>query len=306
MTRSVLILGARGKFGRNASAAFQHAGWSVRHFDRANGDLRREVDAADVVINGWNPPDYTTWSRDLMRLHQTVIAALQGTGRTVLLPGNVYVFGANTPGPWSETSAHAASNPLGRLRIDVEDAYRTSGIQTIVLRAGDFIDTAPSGNWFDLVLTAKMHRGRFTYPGRPDIPHAWAYLPDLARAAVALAERRLDLPQFVDVPFEGYTLTGAEMMAVLSELTGKELRLARFPWPLLRVAQVAVPNFRSLREMSYLWATPHRLDGARLEAHVPGFEPTPLPRALARAIAHTRLVLSARDVDPNQPVAVHG
>jgi hypothetical protein len=32
-----------------------------------------------------------------------------------------------------------------------------------------------------------MPRGVVTYPGRLDVPHAWAYLPDLARAFVAIA-----------------------------------------------------------------------------------------------------------------------
>jgi len=80
-----------------------------------------------------------------------------------------------------------------------------------VLRAGNFLDTEPSGNWFDMVITAKTGKGKFIYPGNPDVNHAWSWLPDLARAAVDLAEMRDDLPTFADVPFAGYTLTGREL-----------------------------------------------------------------------------------------------
>ncbi len=78
-------------------------------------------------------------------LHAQVIAAARQSGATVIVPGNVYVFGADTPGPWGQTTPHGAQNPLGRIRIDMEAAYRGAGVRTIILRGGDFIDTEASG-----------------------------------------------------------------------------------------------------------------------------------------------------------------
>ena len=59
-------------------------------------------------------------------------------------------------------------------------------------------------------IAAKVKSGKFVYPGPLDRPHAWAYLPDLARAAVALAETSADLPAYSDIPFPGYTLRGRD------------------------------------------------------------------------------------------------
>ena len=75
-------------------------------------------------------------------------------------PGNVYVYPPDTKAPWSEDTNHAAPTPLGRIREKVEHSYRDSGVQTILLRAGDFIDTEPTGGWFDRVLMSRFDRGQ--------------------------------------------------------------------------------------------------------------------------------------------------
>ncbi|WP_197918380.1 Rossmann-fold NAD(P)-binding domain-containing protein [Thiosulfatihalobacter marinus] len=283
MVQTVLILGATGRFGRNAAAAFAAAGWQVRRFERKADTLSSAVQGVDVIVNAWNPA-YPDWAAQVPGLHTGVIAAARSVDATVIVPGNVYVFGAGTPAPWSVASPHAAANPLGRIRRDMERAYRDSGVRTILLRAGDFIDTAASGNWFDQIMIARLARGVFTYPGQPDIAHAWAYLPDLARAAVALAERRDTLDRFEDIAFPGYTLTGQEIAAHLAQITGRSVRLKKMNWLPIRLAQPVWKLARSLCEMRYLWNTPHSLDGERFEALLPGFEATAVARALATAL----------------------
>jgi NADPH:quinone reductase-like Zn-dependent oxidoreductase len=57
-TGTVLILGASGKIGHHASRAFAAAGWVVRHYDRASGDMVAAARGADVIVNGLNPPAY--------------------------------------------------------------------------------------------------------------------------------------------------------------------------------------------------------------------------------------------------------
>lgn len=301
MTRTVLILGASGRFGRACDAAFSAAGWKARRFDRKRDSLRQMAMAADVIVNAWNP-FYPDWAKQVPRLHAQVIEAAKASGATVIVPGNVYVFGADTPAPWSEHSPHLAQNPLGRIRCEMEAAYRASGVRTILLRAGDFIDTSASGNWFDTVMAAKLGKGRFTYPGNPEIPHAWAYLPDLARAAVQLAERD-DLEVFEDIPFPGYTVTGQEMLDALNRVLARPAVLKPFAWWPLRLASPFWPMGRCLCEMRYLWDTPHRLDGARFDALLPRFRQTPLPQALASAVPTSLLQL---DIRPDQPVAAAG
>ncbi|MFD3191874.1 epimerase [Sedimentitalea sp. HM32M-2] len=302
MTQTVLILGATGRFGRQAALQFQAAGWQVRCFDRARDSLQTAAAGVQVIVNAWNPP-YPDWAAQVPGLTASVIAAARQHDATVIVPGNVYVFGAQTAPGWGADAPHRAKNPLGRIRIDMETAYRQSGVRTILLRAGDYLDTRSSGNWFDKVMIKSLRRGVFTYPGAPDVPHAWAYLPDLARATVALAEQRDRLPVYADIAFPGYTLSGNQIAGLLDQITPQPVRLRRMSWWPLHLARPVWKMAACLLEMRYLWDTPHWLDGTQFDALLPDFPHTPPEKALAAAIGQ-RSVQS--QIDPDQPVAAGG
>lgn len=283
MPRTAIILGSTGRFGRNSAEAFSAAGWNVVPFRRGQDDLGRMARTADVVVNGWNPP-YQAWAREVPGLQQQITQAMDGTDATLIVPGNVYVFGPGTPGPWGADTAHRAQNPLGRIRVEMERHFRASGVRTIILRAGDYLDTTVSGNWFDRIMAPSLAKGSLTYPGDQQTAHAWAYLPDLARAAVDLAEQREALPAFCDVPFPGYTMTGAEIVEALAAASGTSLRLKQMNWTPLRALSPVWPMARCLCEMRYLWNTGHALDGSALTHLLPGFRTTPVGEALMRAV----------------------
>lgn len=273
MTGTVLILGGTGRFGRHAAHAFQAAGWTTRQFDRKTEHLDRAAQGADVIVAAWNP-SYEQWADTVPTLHARIRKAALANDATVIVPGNVYVFGSDTPAPWDAHTPHRAENPLGRIRRDMEAAYRRDGVRTILLRAGDFIDTTASGNWLDRMMLPSVPKGTLTYPGRTGIPHAWAYLPDLARAAVALAESRASLARFEDVPFPGYTLSAREMAAILTRVRGRPIHVTPMKWWPLRLAQPVMPVIKHLFEMRYLWDTPHSLAGEKLARLLPGFAET--------------------------------
>ncbi|MEM9579255.1 MAG: epimerase [Pseudomonadota bacterium] len=285
MTKIVLILGATGRFGSNATAAFEQAGWTVRRFDRKRDTLDTAARGVQVIVNGWNPA-YSKWNAQVLQMQPAVHTAALANDATVIIPGNVYVFGADTPVPWSETSNHGATNLLGRIRIQLERGYRDAGVRTIILRAGDFLDTTTSGNWFDKVMTTGLAKGTFTYPGNTEIDHAWGYLPDVARAAVLLAEQRDKLARFEDVPFPGYTLSGAQLGRAIASARGHDVRVKQMAWWPLRLLRPVWAEVKHFFEMRYLWNTPHSLDDAKFNRLLPEFEHTPLDVALAKATAH--------------------
>ncbi len=280
---TVLILGANGRFGRHAAEAFWNAGWRVHLFDRAQDNLALATTGVDVIVNAWNPA-YSDWATQLPALTIEVIAAAKANGATVLVPGNVYVFGEGTPEKMDSHSPHLATNPLGLLRSKMEDAYKTSGVQTIVLRAGDFLDTEASGNWFDKVMAKTLHKGVLTYPGALNAPHSWAYLPDLARAAVAICDQRTDLSTFLDIPFPGYTLTGKDLADLCSSAMNSKITAHKMSWLPLQLAYPFWPLAKNLLEMRYLWDMPHHLDNAAFEALLPDFVATSPEAAMQKAI----------------------
>lgn len=297
MTKTVLILGAGGRFGRNAAEAFWNAGWQVTLFDRKTDDLMQAAQGVDVIVNGWNP-SYPDWAAQLPGLTRAVIAAAEASGATILQPANVYVFGAEAPERFSVDTPRRATNPLGRLRIEMEAALAASSARVILLRAGDFLDTEASGNWFDKQMAPPVAKGRLVYPGPTDVPHAWAFLPDMARAAVMLAERRDALPRFAEIPFPGYTLTGQALAGLCGRATGKPVKARRMSWLPLWLARPFWRMAAPLIEMRYLWRKPHHVASDVFQAWLPDFAPTSPQDAVARALEP--VVPEAR---PRQPTA---
>lgn len=276
MTRTALVTGASGRFGRNAVLSLKAAGWTVHTHQRGN-DLSQDARGVDAIIAAWNPP-YPRWASDFPGLTTQLIAAAQASGARVILPGNVYIYGT-APAPWPPATPHHPCSALGRIRVEMEAALAAADIPLLTLRMGDFLDTAPSGNWFDLIITKPLKRGYIPYPGRPDAAHAWAYLPDTTRAMAQLLETNLPHRSEVSVP--GFTLTGAKLAEAL------DVAYRRMSWLPMQLARPVWPLARGLLQMRYLWDHPHWLEDG-VSAALPDFRPTPLQDALAAATAHLR------------------
>ena len=298
MTKTALILGASGKIGRHAKSAFERAGWAVRSFDRKQGNLMRDANGADVIVNGWNPPKYHDWARLIPELTRQVTAAAKAAGATVIVPGNVYNLGTE-PGEWSEATPHRPTTRKGRIREDMERAYEASGVRTIVLRAGNFIDPDHQDDVMSLLFLRAIERGKITVPGAPNVLQAYCYVPDWARAAVGLAEKRAELAQFEDLPFPGHAFTAEELCVFLSRELGRPLEYASFPWWLFTALSPFWELPREMLEMRYLWNTPHSLSGAKLARLLPEFRATPLEDVL-------RAGLPASLARPRELVATPG
>lgn len=79
----------------------------------------------------------------------TVIAAARASGAIVMIPGNVYNYGRCMPPVLTEDTPWRAETRKGKIRIRIDNGYRDSDERTIVLRSGDLLEAAKTGNWFD-------------------------------------------------------------------------------------------------------------------------------------------------------------
>jgi len=170
----------------------------------------------------------------------------------------------------------------------MEEHFRRAagnGVQTLILRAGDFYGGTGTGSWFDLVVAKDAGKGKVTYPGPLEMVHSWAYLPDLARAFVVLAEKRGTLGRFEDFRFSGHSVTGRELIAAVEKARGTPMKTASLPWWALRIGSLVSRQWSEVLEMSYLWRVPHALTDDRFEDILASFEATPFEDAVARALA---------------------
>jgi nucleoside-diphosphate-sugar epimerase len=305
--KTIVILGAAGRIGDAAAKAFLAAGWRVKGvarnakaatlrqgvevvqadaYDRPS--LIRAVQGADVILNALNPK-YTEWETTVMRLAENVMAAAEASGALHLFPGNVYNFGREIGMGMSEDAPQIASTAKARIRIEAEELFRqcaeTRGVRTAILRGGDYYGGVKPESWLDLFILKDLKKDVFTWPGPTDLPHAFAYLPDFAEAFVAVAERRDALAPFEQFHFAGHTLTGLDMHEAAESAAGRALRFKTMSWTMIRLAGLVVPIAREVNIMSYLWRTPHSLDGAKLERFAGPLRVTPPVEALSAAIS---------------------
>lgn len=333
---TVLILGARGRFGLAAARAFAQAGWRVLAQLRPGasgpaipgvvwlaaqpGETVRLAEAArgaTVVVQGLSPVyTHRAWRRDLPGLTQAAIDVTRELGALLMLPASVYNFGKTMPPLLREDTAQAALTLKGRMRIaseaQVRAATQDGRMKAVVIRGGDFFGSG-TGSWLDEVMVKAIEDGRFTYPGPLNVPTAWAYLPDMARSFVAVAGQRHQLPAFETLHFAGYSLTGQDWADALADIAWERgwlpasgrLDTRSLSWPMMRALGLVMPKIAALCEMRYQWHTPHTLVNTRMAAWT-GAEPhTPFPEALRVALAELGL-LTPRKAISAQPLGVSG
>jgi nucleoside-diphosphate-sugar epimerase len=318
MGKTVLVIGATGGLGGAVAQAFLAQGWQVRAMARRPpelgqlpaaqaglasvewwvgdamnaADVVRAAQGVDCIFHGANPPGYVRWRELALPMLASSIEAARVSGARLIFPGNVYNYG---PDAWPLVSEQSPQNPTtrkGAIRVEMEqmlrDAARRHGVRSLVLRAGDFYGGHAPSSWFSTLMVKPGQRLRsVVYPGEPEVGHAWAYLPDLARTVVRLAELQEGLPAFDAYHFGGHwTARGIEMAESIRRAAGKPaMRIKSVPWWLINLASPLVALLRELIEMRYLWKVPVQLDNRKLLSLI-GTEPhTPLDVAVRRSLA---------------------
>jgi len=280
--KTVLILGASGKIGHHSAIAFDAAGWAVKRYTRGT-DMNEAAKGVDVIVNGLNPPNYENWEVTIPAITKQVIAAAKASGATVIIPGNIYNFG-NQPGVFDENTAQTATTKKGRVRTEMEEAYASAGVQTIILRAGNFIDPTGNGDFLSMIAFRLIAKNKVTSIGEPTAKQTYAYMPDWARAAVRLADMRSQLGVFEDVPFPGHNFTTNELLGAAQKAMGKPVKMVKFPWLFMTLASPFWPLAKEMQEMRYLYSMPHEISGEKFTRLLPDFVPTPLETVMTTGL----------------------
>jgi nucleoside-diphosphate-sugar epimerase len=302
MSGQILVMGAAGRLGFVAAEAFRDSGWTVKGLVRPGRSkaVPRRVEpveavtrdeavqaghGCDVVLNALNPA-ITLWRKNALSLAYGAIAVAEANGATLLFPGSVWNYGRGMPALLDENTPMQPTTRKGAMRVEIEQRIKEAsdrGVRAIMLRAGDFYGGG-RGSWFDLVICKELERQRLTYPGPLNVVHTWAYLPDFARALVALAEKRADFAPFETFGFAGHALTGAEMIAAIEAVTRRKFNVRMMSWWMLKTFGQLLALGRELSELEYLWRVPHRISSEKLERAIGAIPSSPLPQAIAASL----------------------
>lgn len=307
--KTVTILGAAGRIGEACAIEFLNAGWRVRGVARgaklstlAKGVEPVEANAmdaealiaacagSDVIIHALNPA-YDDWEATVLPFGRNVLAAAKASGATVMIPGNVYNFGTSIGLNMGEDMPFAADTHKGKIRVELEQLFDDAakdGVNTIIIRAGDFFGGKRLFTYFDSLILRDLRKGKFAWPGPYNVPHSFAYLPDYAETFVRVAQIKPALKGFNMLHFEGHTMTGQQAYEAITRVMGKKLKRGYVPWALLRFIGLFNSLLRAIAQMSYLWRVGHSLDGRKLAGLI-DVPHTPLDDAMRQMIVDQKL-----------------
>lgn len=298
----VLVIGAAGGFGGAVARELLARGHEVRALVRPGGRtpalrgaelvqgdaldpkaVRKGARGVDAIVWGFHLP-YERWVPSAVEAARITADAAASESATVLFPGNVYGLGSGHVHPIDEGAPKRSRSRLGDVRNEIESVFEAStarGARVVVLRAGDYFGPTAQNTWLELLVKRALRGGRILDPGGLGVPHAWAYLPDVARAGVDLLESRQRLAPFDVFHFEGYSMESSAMIDALRRALGDPSRRTwAFPWWMVRAASPFSKGLRLTLEVRYLWDEPVVLDGSKLRRTLPAFRTTPLDVAL--------------------------
>jgi nucleoside-diphosphate-sugar epimerase len=310
MERTALVIGATGGVGSETAHALRAAGWKIRALHRRPAEAAKDfpdakiewvagdaMDAAsvlaaargvDVIVHAVNPPGYRNWKGLALPMLDSTIQAARAVGARIVFPGTVYNFGPEVLPRVRETAEMRPRTRKGTIRVEMERRLRDSGVPVVIVRAGDFFGARAKNSWFSqgLVQPGGPVR-RILYPAKPNVGHAWAYLPDLARTIVLLLDRAAELPRFAVFHFRGHWFErGIQIAEATRRVAGDTTKVGIWPFPWFVVYLLApfMETFREMIEMRYLWKEPLELVNDSLVAFL-GEEPhTPLDQALRETL----------------------
>ena len=304
--KTALVMGITGGFGGHVAQALARQGWGIRALirdpaklpnrfrgadivqgDAANiDDVRKAAKNVDVIVYGVNPPKYN-WDGIVLPLIENTAKVAEESGKTIVFPGNVYVF---DPDDGPEFDEHSPIHPVssrGQMRKEMEARLKLAserGARIIVVRMGDFIAADAPSTWMGHLVKKTKDGYSLTAAGPSNLTHTWAYLPDAARATADLVSKRDELEAFNVFHFRGYRTNFVDIAKAIQEATGKKVKLGKFPWFVIRLMAPFSVQYSGLLDMRYLWNKEINLSDQKMQKVLNKPVPhTPLTDALTES-----------------------
>jgi nucleoside-diphosphate-sugar epimerase len=267
---------------RNPASAELPPSVTVIKGDANDVEKVKEACAAEAVFFCVNPP-FSSWATASPPLLEAAIAGAKANGARLFFPGNVWIYGEVEPGKEiDESHAPAPTSERGKLRLSMEERLLSSGVDARLLRLPEFY--GPSV----VTLTARIFRAvlkeeRLLWPGPLDRELELVFMPDAAKAMVAMAELGAAAPPRLHLP--GSRATVLQLLQDVSVLAKKPWTVSSVPAWMLSLAGIFDATAKGAHDIRHLQTHPVLLDG-RLALRTLGSIPlTPLKEALEQTLA---------------------
>ncbi|WP_018349364.1 NAD-dependent epimerase/dehydratase family protein [Longispora albida] len=258
--------------------------------------LRRATFGAEVIYNCVNPA-YHRWATDWPPISKSILDSAAASGSVLVTMGNLYGYGP-VDGPMTEALPLAAEHVKGQVRAamwrEAIAAHDAGLIRFAEARASDFFGPGALANsHLGQRVMPRLFGGRaLTVIGSADQPHTWSYLPDVARAMVALGTDQRAWGHAWHVP-SAAPATQREMIGRFAAAAGVPApKVSVLPRLALRAAGLFNPQAREIAGILYQFDRPFVMDSSAATRAL-GLTATPADAAVTGHVAWWRNRLPA-------------
>jgi nucleoside-diphosphate-sugar epimerase len=304
------VIVGKGPVGSTTAAELVARGHEVRVLSRSGGQSadgieHRRVDAADAgavaaaaqgaaaLYNAVNP-EYHRWATDWPPVAEALLAAAERAGALLVTMGNLYGYGRPS-GPMTPDSPPAATDTKGRVRNRMWEqalaAHEAGRVRVTEARAADFVGPqVPAAHSHLMRQLPALRAGRRAWViGNPDVPRSWAYLPDVAATLATLGTDDRVAGRAWHVPSAPARTQRQALTDLAAAMGAPPAKVSGTPWPVLRLAGLAVPMVRELVAIRHQWDQEYVIDATATTATF-GLAATPwdeVVRASVQPVAAT-------------------
>ncbi|GAB3565392.1 NAD-dependent epimerase/dehydratase family protein [Arthrobacter alkaliphilus] len=227
------------------------------------------------------------WAAELPVAERVVMDAAAAAGAVVVFPESLYSY-SQPDKTMTENSPREAAGGKRGIRSGLLKAREAHPANTVSVVASDYFGPrarlAHAGErMVPLVLKGKPVQ----VLGSADQPHSFTYVPDLAAAMIAAAQKPELWNSVLHAP-TGPAMTMREMAGSFARSAGVPApKMSVVPGWLIRALGLFSTDMRELAEMLYQFERPFVMDSTASQGKL-ALQPTPLAEATAATVAWWR------------------
>ena len=242
-------------------------------------DPQQAIEAAQgaaVVYQALNPP-YHQWHEFFPGLQAGAMAAAKATGARYVSIENLYMYDSSQP--MTDESPERPKSKKGELRKkmgeEVMEAHQRGEIQVTALRSSDYYGPGVEGSSMGEMVFGNLAVGKKAQLGGSAVmPHSWAYIEDVGKAAAILGTRDEALEKVWITP-HAEPVTQGEMVRMAAAELGAEPHYAVMGTFMMWLGGLFIPEAKASVEMLYEFNAPFIVHSSKFE-NIFGLSATPI------------------------------
>lgn len=234
------------------------------------------------------PYKASVWEQQWPRIMANVIDACKKHNCKLVFFDNVYMYDPEQIGLMTEETPIAPVSVKGKVRAKIAqmlmDEVKAGNLQALIARSADFYGPGQINSVLNETVLKNFAKGKkANWLGKVNVPHAYTYIPDAAKATAMLGNAKDVWGQVWHLPTALDPLTGLEWMENIAAEMGAKCKYNVSGKGLLKLMGWFMPTLRELPEMLYQYDRDYILDSSKFERRF-NFEPTPYVKGIRETV----------------------